>query len=71
MTITILNYLEALPDILHDKFLEILKREAKQNFSRLILYEIILCFMSRWADEKPNSILPTTQRTHKSLLERF
>ncbi len=55
MTITMLNYLEALPVILHDKFLEMVKRETKQNLHRPILYEfymkIILCFMSLWVDK--------------------
>ena len=39
MTITMLNYLEALPVILHDKFLEMVKRETKQTLHRPILYE--------------------------------
>jgi hypothetical protein len=39
MTITMLNYLEALPVILHDKFLEMVNRETKQNLHRPILYE--------------------------------
>ncbi len=37
ITITILNYLKALPVILHDKFLEVAKRETKQNIHRPIL----------------------------------
>ncbi len=39
MTITMLNYLEELPIILHDKFLEMVKRETKLNLRRPILYE--------------------------------
>ena len=34
-----LNYLEALPVILHDKFLEMVERATKQNLHRLIFYE--------------------------------
>ena len=34
-----LNYLEALLVILHDKFLEMVERGTKQNLYRPILYE--------------------------------